>query len=484
MDAAGASPPSNSGRARRDAPGPPTARSARGSLPAVVVIEGPLKRTDIAGLCNRLGRLIERGRPTTVVCDVGALTEPDLVTVDALARLQLPRFAWGAGCGCVTPATSCKPSWPCWGCRTSCRCGRTHGSRWSGSPNSGKRRAVSRKELSAVIRPPEISSTCSAHGSCRPPGLGWYWRERRRAVGRRSGPAGSPRSRCPGRAATRGCRRGPRSHSVVRRHRQRRVLVQQRVERVHVVALEGVDVARQQLALRRRPAGSTASVAPGRWLGQRGPGPLERAVDRGDRGVEQLGDLVRLPAQHLAQDQHRALPRRQVLQRGDERQPDRLPGDRDLGRVAGRRAAPAVGHRLDPRRPRAAAARAATSAVAAGPQVHRPGAALRAVEHVEADVGGDAVQPGAQRGAALEPVEARARPGPSSPARRPRPRTPSRASGSSSRSARPGAVPAAVPAPPDCPRRCRGPGRLLPRCCVSYRLVPLRQRIPRHSATS
>ena len=88
MDAAGASPPSNSGRARRDAPGPPTARSARGSLPAVVVIEGPLKRTDIAGLCNRLGRLIERGRPTTVVCDVGALTEPDLVTVDALARLS------------------------------------------------------------------------------------------------------------------------------------------------------------------------------------------------------------------------------------------------------------------------------------------------------------------------------------------------------------------------------------------------------------
>jgi ABC-type transporter Mla MlaB component len=61
-----------------------------------VVIEAPLKHTDLAGLCNRLGQLIERGRPTTVVCDVGALTEPDLVTVDALARLQLTAVRLGS----------------------------------------------------------------------------------------------------------------------------------------------------------------------------------------------------------------------------------------------------------------------------------------------------------------------------------------------------------------------------------------------------
>ena len=35
-------------------------------------------------------------------------------------------------------------------------------------------------------------------------------------------------------------------------------------------------------------------------------------------GVEQVGDLSRLPAQHLAQDQHGPLPGGQVLQRGDE----------------------------------------------------------------------------------------------------------------------------------------------------------------------
>ena len=60
--------------------------------------------------------------------------------------------------------------------------------------------------------------------------------------------------------------------------------------------------------------------------GQGGPGPLEGAVDRGDAGVEQLGDLGRLPAQHLAQDEHRPLPGRQVLEGGDEGQPDRLAG--------------------------------------------------------------------------------------------------------------------------------------------------------------
>ena len=68
--------------------------------------------------------------------------------------------------------------------------------------------------------------------------------------------------------------------------------------------------------------------------------------------------------------------------------------------------------------------------------VHRSRPPLAAAEHVEADVGGDPVEPGAQGRAALESVAARATPGRTSPGRRPRPRTRSRASGSSSRSAR------------------------------------------------
>ena len=39
----------------------------------------------------------------------------------------------------------------------------------------------------------------------------------------------------------------------------------------------------------------------------------------------QLGDLRRPPSQHVAQDEHRALPGGQVLQRGDQGQPDARP---------------------------------------------------------------------------------------------------------------------------------------------------------------
>ena len=73
---------------------------------------------------------------------------------------------------------------------------------------------------------------------------------------------------------------------------------------------------------------------------ERRPRALQRAVDGGDARLEQLRDLARLPAQHLAEDQDRALARRQVLQRGDEREPDRLARDGLLGGVR---------DRLDPR---------------------------------------------------------------------------------------------------------------------------------------
>ena len=68
--------------------------------------------------------------------------------------------------------------------------------------------------------------------------------------------------------------------------------------------------------------------------GHGGSGSLEGAVDRGDTGVEQLGDLVGVPAEHLPQDQHRPLARRQVLEGGDEGKTDGLPGGGELGRVA------------------------------------------------------------------------------------------------------------------------------------------------------
>ena len=57
-------------------------------------------------------------------------------------------------------------------------------------------------------------------------------------------------------------------------------------------------------------------------------------------GVERGRGLGGGPAQHVAEDEYGALPRRQVLERGDERQPDRVAlGDLDRG----------VGDRLQPR---------------------------------------------------------------------------------------------------------------------------------------
>ncbi|MDQ4029932.1 MAG: STAS domain-containing protein [Actinomycetota bacterium] len=51
-------------------------------------IGGPIARTDLPGLCDRVCVLLERSGAETALCDVGGI-EPDAVTVDALARLQL-----------------------------------------------------------------------------------------------------------------------------------------------------------------------------------------------------------------------------------------------------------------------------------------------------------------------------------------------------------------------------------------------------------
>ena len=140
-------------------------------------------------------------------------------------------------------------------------------------------------------------------------------------------------------------------------------------------------------------SGSTVSSV-GVHLLQLGVRPLQRGVHRGRGGLERLGGLLGRPAQDVAQDQHRPLPGRQVLERGDEGQPDRVAlGDHD------RR----VGHRLEPRHLVVELERVAGLAVGGAETGGQrpPGAAL---EVGEADVGGDAVEPGAHRGATLEAV--------------------------------------------------------------------------------
>ena len=51
-------------------------------------IWGPIGRDDLPGLCDRVCALLQADEARLAVCDVRGV-EPDAVTVDALARLQL-----------------------------------------------------------------------------------------------------------------------------------------------------------------------------------------------------------------------------------------------------------------------------------------------------------------------------------------------------------------------------------------------------------
>ena len=50
---------------------------------------GPVTRDAIPAMCERARRLLEGCDAGPIACDVSALAEPDAITIDALARLQL-----------------------------------------------------------------------------------------------------------------------------------------------------------------------------------------------------------------------------------------------------------------------------------------------------------------------------------------------------------------------------------------------------------
>ena len=59
------------------------------SAPTVAfTITGPIARSDLEGLCKRVCTLFEQSGASVALCDVTGV-EPDAVTVDALARLQI-----------------------------------------------------------------------------------------------------------------------------------------------------------------------------------------------------------------------------------------------------------------------------------------------------------------------------------------------------------------------------------------------------------
>ena len=53
-----------------------------------LTIHGPIAQSDLPGICKRVCSLLEASGAQIVRCDVRGV-EPDAVTVDALARLQL-----------------------------------------------------------------------------------------------------------------------------------------------------------------------------------------------------------------------------------------------------------------------------------------------------------------------------------------------------------------------------------------------------------
>ena len=111
-----------------------------------------------------------------------------------------------------------------------------------------------------------------------------------------------------------------------------------------------------------------------------------------------VGHLGRLPGKHVPQNQHGALPRRQVLQGGDHRQSEALPSPHDQGRVGAQHQ---VGERLQPGGLQVAllqVVRVAPGAPSA--DGHQPAAAV--LQGVQADPGRDPVEPGPDRRALLE----------------------------------------------------------------------------------
>ena len=165
----------------------------------------------------------------------------------------------------------------------------------------------------------------------------------------------------------------PSKPQIERRHRQHRVLVQQlRPMLAHVVALERVDVLLEQGVLRIgiEPAGTCGStpgrspnVARARCSVLLNPATVSVVAS----SVSQLRGAPH--PQHVAQDQHLArVARWEPLQRGHERQPQRLALDSPSR--PGRKH-PGVGHRTEPTPPQRGPSAMPRRVERRGSHVHR-----------------------------------------------------------------------------------------------------------------
>src|SRR5207237_3344909 len=108
-----------------------------------------------------------------------------------------------------------------------------------------------------------------------------------------------------------------------RGHGPDRVLFQQGDERIDIGGLPSAHVAPEENTLSVVGHGRL-DLAVGGKPPQSCPRALQRAVDRRDRRLENVGRLLSGPAKDVAKQQGRALARRQLLDRRDEGELDRL----------------------------------------------------------------------------------------------------------------------------------------------------------------
>jgi STAS domain len=69
------------------------ARHGRMSL----MLPAPIRRVDVTALCDRAYDLVEEGPGDVLECDVAAVGAPDLITIEALARVELTAMRLGSG---------------------------------------------------------------------------------------------------------------------------------------------------------------------------------------------------------------------------------------------------------------------------------------------------------------------------------------------------------------------------------------------------
>ena len=113
------------------------------------------------------------------------------------------------------------------------------------------------------------------------------------------------------------------------RHRDAQVVRRDRHRGLGIAPLVRVDEPVEELPfLRVRRRGRPVEAMLREVLLHGGARPLHCAVGRGDARLEECGGLRGRPAEHVTRDQRGALARRQHLERGEERELDRLALDR------------------------------------------------------------------------------------------------------------------------------------------------------------